>query len=308
MTSFHKPVLSTKPLLWLGFGKLAREFAQIKASSDYQLYALCRSEKPDYSGFSPTFANVNQPETYRSLLAMDAVNVVITLTPEARTDEAYRCGYVEPIEALCHFIEREQLAPERIVFVSSTSVYGQNDGQWVNETSAADASRFSGVRLREAEDRLMSACPQAICLRFSGIYGAGRNRLIQQVLADAESACGSDAQISMGNAFTNRIHQRDCARVINHLLSLDTPHRCYIATDSCPVTKAAVLQYIADRMALPLVYDATEQASAKQLSNRRLLDSGFEFEYPSFKEGYCDALAEFVSANGDRLAALRKRI
>src|SRR5256886_16983899 len=65
-------------------------------------------------------------------------------------------------------------APRRFLYVSSTSVYGQRDGEEVDETSATEPVEESGRVVLEAESVLRSVCPEAVVLRFAGIYGPGR--------------------------------------------------------------------------------------------------------------------------------------
>ncbi len=309
MTSFNKPAPKTNSLLWLGFGKLAREFGQLSDASDYQLHAICRSEKPDYSGFSPILSDVGEPKNYRSILQNDNLNLVITLTPAQRSDEAYRDGYVAPTKALCELFEREGFSPRRIVFVSSTGVYGQSDGSWVDESNDANAEHFSGRRIREAEGLLLATGLPVVCLRFSGIYGADRNRLLQKVVSDARSVDPKSPEIIVEGAWTNRVHQHDCARAISHVLSLEAPQEIYLGTDDLPVINAEVYQHIADCLGLPIIYRTSNDApKAKRLSNRRLKQSGFSFDYENFKEGYRETLAAFVAANETALSELRQAL
>ena len=99
-------------------------------------------------------------------------------------------------------------------FASSTSVYAQHQGEWVDETSPTESESFSGRCIRHGEQLLADYPWPAVAVRFGGIYGPGRTRLIDSV-RDGSASRSPGAPI-----YTNRIHRDDCARVLEHLLDL----------------------------------------------------------------------------------------
>src|SRR5690606_24982960 len=101
----------------------------------------------------------------------------------------------------------------RVLFASSTAVYGQDDGSWVDETSPTEPRRFTGRCLLEAEALLAGSGLGFSNVRFAGIYGPGRGRLLSQVL-DGSAVFGSEPHI------TNRIHRDDCAGFLQHLIGM----------------------------------------------------------------------------------------
>lgn len=218
---------------------------------------------------------------------------MITLTPSEYSDEGYRRGYVEPVQVLANiYAENPLKAPKLVLFVSSSGVYAHDDGVWVDEGSSTESQRYNGKRLLEAEQLLAGSAIPSIAVRFSGIYGPGRNRLIKQ----AREKVWSETDQSK---WTNRIHVDDCAGVLAHLIeryqqgkNLDS---IYLASDSEPVSSWDVKQWLAQQQ------DAIEEQelshysgvmSNKRCSNQRLLDSGYEFIYPSYREGYRQVLNE----------------
>ncbi len=123
-------------------------------------------------------------------------------------------------------------------------------------------------------------------MRFGGIYGPGRDRLIREVKAGA--SCVADPPV-----YTNRIHRDDCAGVLRHLMSLRSPHVVYCGVDSEPAARCVVLDWLADRLGAPPPARLPPDPSAargKRVSNARLLESGYDFLYPSFREGYAQVL------------------
>ena len=276
--------IKNSSLLWFGAGKIASEFTLLNTFVDYgHVWGLRRKPDAIAEGMAAVGADFSDE---RCLAAIDRVavtafpvNIVVTLTPPARSDDGYRAGYVEASRNLIAELKRLQISPRRVLFVSSTSVYGQDEGQWLDETSASIPGNFSGQRLLEAEQLWHNSGWPVCCVRFSGIYGPGRFRLLDQV--------SSSRATNVNASFTNRIHQTDCARVIDHLLRCEQLPDVLIATDDAPVVSSEVKVWLAQ--ALGVVSGAQSKAQipkGKRLSNKRLRNMGFELMYPSFREGY----------------------
>lgn len=219
----------------------------------------------------------------RALAGRQFDDVVITLTPGERTELRYRQVYIDGTR---HLLAALRGNP-RVLFVSSTSVYGQDSGEAVDEDSPAAATAFSGRCLREAETLVAdSGLPHCI-VRFSGIYGPGRARLLRMV---------RDGRVDplQSTQWTNRIHADDCARVLAFLLRRwqagNTPHHCYIASDPCPTQAGAVWQWLADALGVADPLSATDwqqrPPTGKRCSPQRLLTEGFTFLHPDFRSGY----------------------
>lgn len=263
---------SLKTLL-IGYGDLAQRLSRLLLG---ERVAIRRSQCPE--AFCRQI-DATDSAAMAALVAEGFDQIVMTLTPSERSDAGYQVAYVEPVRILVESLQQQQLRP-KILFVSSTAVYGQNQGEWLDEESPTEPTQFNGRRLLEAEQRLMDSGLEVICARFSGIYGSGREHLldlVRQGLPITRNLL----------AFSNRIHVDDGARAIAHLLQLPKPSGCYLVTDSEPVLLGEVVRGLAaslDRPA-PSNSDGTP-FSGKRLSNARLLASGFSFLYPSWREGY----------------------
>lgn len=206
--------------------------------------------------------------------------VIFTLTPTAYDQGGYQQGYVAPLQAMFAANLFTAEAAPVICYVSSTAVYGEREGQWVNEETQAKPANFSGEILLAAENLvLQSECP-GIVVRASGVYGPGRERMQQSIL---------EGTYTITPAWTNRIHADDLARVIEHLVLMrlaDLPmHSIYLATDSEPLQAEVYVARIAERLGIAVKdLPRSEQIGprgSKRLSNQRLLDTGFEFLYPT---------------------------
>lgn len=202
------------------------------------------------------------------------------------TEAAYQKAYVEGLGNLLQALRRSDARPSRVVFTSSTGVYHHQGGEWVDETSPTAPAQFSGQRVLEGERLLRESPFPSTAVRFGGIYGPGRTRLITQV-RNGEAVCPEGPP-----RYINLIHRDDCAGVLAHLMSLDSPAECYLAVDNEPSTRGAILRWTAHRLGLPdppASPDASSGGRAgsnKRCSNARLLASGYRFRYPTFRDGY----------------------
>lgn len=203
--------------------------------------------------------------------AIDAL--VFAAAPDARDEVAYQRLFVDAPRRLLDALTQP---PQRIVFVSSTAVYAQDDGEWVDETSPAQPLTFNGRLLLHAEHALQARAPGAVVLRLSGLYGPGRNRILRRAIdGDAGAA-----------RWSNRIHVQDAAAAIRHLLALDAPEALYLGSDDAPEREDLILAWLRTRHGLPPGPVASgDGASGRRILNRRLRGSGFEFEFPDYRAG-----------------------
>jgi len=209
--------------------------------------------------------------------------VVVALAAGSPTPEAYTVAYVNGLRNLLDALDEAQVTPRRVLLVSSTAVYDVADGSWVDEQTPANPKPGTDAILLQAERMLHARIPEAVVLRLAGIYGPGRERLITQVREGR-------ASVSALSRHTNRIHRDDAAAAIVHLMQrAEPPAPLYIGVDSAPVVGIDVLNFLAGELGLPaptVVETNSRRGGDKRLRNQRLLDTGFSFTYPSYREGY----------------------
>jgi nucleoside-diphosphate-sugar epimerase len=217
-------------------------------------------------------------------------------SPGGPDDGYYRAAYVDGLSNLLAVLDRRGERPKRIFLVSSTAVYAQDDGSWVDESSPTEPTHFSGKRLLEAEE-LLRSCPfAATIIRFGGIYGPRRVRLIENVRAGRAVYRKSPPQ------WTNRIHRDDCAGVLQHLMRLERPASVYLGVDCEPAEDGAVLRWLAGVLGAPTPRAVragdpglrSMRGGNKRCRNDRLVESGYRFRYPTFREGYRAVIEELV--------------
>lgn len=280
--------LSKERVLIVGCGDIGQRLSQYLAPVNYSVTGLRRHPPIDTEVLRYQACDATNSVQLGQVLQQDFSIIVISMTPGERSDAGYQRAYVETCENVVAGLKAQARQPKLIVFVSSTAVYNQMDGSWVNEDSSAEPESFSGKRLLEAEQIIKSSGFTNTVVRFSGIYGPGRNRLIEQV----RQGCASSSA-----HFTNRIHAEDCAGAIAHLLELRRLNIAlapvYLATDNTPAPMIEVVTWLAEQMGVSnfLSDDGVNERGNKRCSNQRLLASGFTFRYPGFKGGYGAMLA-----------------
>lgn len=271
--------LSKEQVLIVGCGDIGERLSRILSGDNYDVTGLRRHPPQNSAHLTYIGCNVTDSSALATVLAHGFDVVVISMTPSERSDAGYERAYVQTCRNLVEGLGDKK--PRLVVFVSSTGVYGQEDGSWVDENSPTVPDSFSGKRLLEAEQVLHDSGLAHCIVRFSGIYGPGRNRLIDMV---------REKRAANSTAFTNRIHADDCAASIAHLIERHrhyTLATIYIASDSSPVPMVEILSWLATQMGLENDFaDTADNANNKRCSNRLLLSTGFALTYPSYKEGY----------------------
>jgi nucleoside-diphosphate-sugar epimerase len=218
------------------------------------------------AGVQPIEADLAVAKTLRDLPPrLDFV--VYAASPGGSDDALYRTAYVEGVGRLLDALAAQGQNPKRIFLLSSTSVYGQDRGDWVDETS-----------------------PTQPLERLGGIYGPQRISMIERVRS------GRAVVPRGGPRYTNRIHRDDCAGALRHLMRLPAPEGVYLGVDCEPADDAAVLRWLAGAIGAPEPrVDAASGGRTranKRCRNDRLLASGYSFRYPTFREGYSALLTK----------------
>jgi len=279
-------------ILIAGCGYVGSALAERLVAAGHTVFALRRRPRGLPAGVEPVPADLSDPGTLRGL-PPDLAAVCYTASADRGEEAAYRAAYVEGVANLLAALPERRV---RLVFTSSTGVYAQREGEWVDEASPAESDHFSGRTLREGERLLERSGHDAVVLRLGGIYGPGRTRLVDRVRSgEAELPAVAPGAPPL---WTNRIHLEDCAGALAHLLALPTPAPLYLGVDSEPAEQATVLRWLAGRLGVPEpkpssdppgTGPASRPRGSKRCRNRRLLASGYRLRFPDFRAGY-DAL------------------
>ena len=184
--------------------------------------------------------------------------------------------------------------PQKILYLSTIGVYGDRGGEWVDETALpAPKSERSTVRVHaeKAWSTLARDPTKTVhVLRLSGIYGPGRNALVNL-------ASGKARRLNKPGQVFNRIHAEDIARACAALIAHEGRSDVWNVTDDEPAPPQDVIAFAAEMMGIAPppeqafdTADLTPMARSfygenKRCSNGKIKQIGMEFAYPTYREG-----------------------
>lgn len=272
--------------LIVGSGDIGGGLANVLKQDGHEVHAMRRSEKSVGEGIHTISADVGDMETLLGNIPEQIDYMIYSVASPDFSEEGYDTYYVKGLKHILAIMKHQNTQPKRIFFVSSTSIYPHHDGSWVDESVVPEPTAFAGRKMLEAEQLLENSEHASTAVRFSGIYGPGRVRMINQ----AKSGNHIDPEPDL---WTNRIHRDDCIGVLKFLIEKDMAGTklddVYIASDPSPTTLFEILEWIKDRIGdVEPDHDVPEAARRgnKRLSSKRLQDLGYEFKYKNYQEGY----------------------
>ena len=277
-----------KNVIFVGCGKVATPAATSLLQQGIQVHGVKRDATtlPDF--MEKSSADVADPASLGFLKHSDADTIVYSLAAGGFDEASYTKAYITGLKNTVSALNPDRV--KRLIFVSSTAVYHQQDASIVDENSATRPQRFNGRIMLDAE-KIALDTRIGTALRFSGIYGPGRNRLIERVKT---GNCTPENSAS----YTNRIHTQDCSAALAHLIMQPELPPVIIGSDSEPAKSTDVESFIARQLGVQKQYaDSTSTvrriAGSKQCCNRLLLDTGFVFSYPGYKDGYKELVKNY---------------
>lgn len=276
-------------LLLVGCGDIGSRLARLMLAADCTVYGLRRDISQLPAGVLPVACDLQQAVCPSAWPAGQLDYLVYCVAASASGEAGYRAAYVEGLRHVLGWLAQAGQRPKRVLFVSSTSVYGQRDGEWVDETSATEPEGFSGRIMLEAEQLLLTSGLPASVLRLSGIYGPGREFLLNQVRQGYRV-------ISTPPLYGNRIHADDAAGLLAYLLCADQRgvalDDCYLGVDDAPAALHEVVAWLRDYLGVSqwAQESSVRRSGSKRCSNARARALGWVPQYPSYREGYAALL------------------
>lgn len=281
--------MSAPSVLIAGCGDVGSRLATRLLGSGWEVHGLRRNvaRLPDgVIGVAGDLFDKECPATW----PIGAVDYLVYCAAATDHDEAgYRAAYIQGLQHVLEWLNDYGQAPKRLVFVSSSSVYGQQEGEWVDETSSAVASGYSGQVMLEAEQLALKSGIPASVVRLTGIYGPGREWLLTQVRRGYRV-------VTEPPLYANRIHVDDAAGLIAYLLEADERgvalDDVYIGVDDAPAPLADVVGWLREYLGVTEWADdaSVRRTGSKRCSNARAKALGWTPTYPSFREGYAAIL------------------
>ena len=275
--------MNTQNLLIIGQGDIGLPVTNKLAQDGLNVTGLARRERHHYA--LDDKANFLQADalTLTAEQLQDFTALAIIVTPDEYSTSGYHDSYLAISQHLATLTDKlTNLA--RIVFISSTAVYGQDNGEWIDEdTAPVMPEREASQVILQAEQVLQQSFgAKAIIIRPSGIYG--RERLMR-----LRKAKEKQKEPVAAAHWSNRIMDRDLITIIANVMTIDTPKPLYIATDYAPVTTFELGSWLSEQIneVPPVIDDNKTKVTGKRLHSNIPLAW---LDYPDWQVGYRDIL------------------
>jgi len=292
--------MTTTKRLIIGCGYLGRPLAASWIAHGDSVFATTRSEETarqlEKYGLHPVIADVTKPETLRSLPAVDTAVFAVGYDSRAglSREQVYAGGLANVLEALPKSVRR-------LVFVSTTGVYGDAGGEIVDESTPCQPLREGGKAFVAAENLLRAHSDwstRSTILRMAGIYGPGR------IPRGEDIRQGKPIPAAAGGAL-NLIHVDDAVSAVQLASDATEVADVYIVSDGSPVARREYYREVARRYQAPEPSfesppedsPAAQRAQAdRKMSNQRIKEQlRFSPNYPTYQDG----LRSIIGPNGD---------
>lgn len=273
-----------KKYLIIGQGAIGLPVTNHLANQGFDVTGLARQNRKHYD-----LANNAQ------FLQLDALNltaeqlkdfhsIAIIVTPDDYSTSGYENSYLKICQHLASLSD-ELPNLERIIFISSTGIYGQDNGEWIDDTVKPEplADDSTSNFILKAEQALQNGFDdKAIIIRPSGIYGRKRLMRVRQAQKDEKEPIAREQ-------WTNRIMDSDLVTIIAKVLTIASPKPLYLATDYLPVTNFELTTWLSKKLnsTPPKVADSKTAVTGKRLHSNIPRDW---LAFPDWQSGYRDIL------------------
>ena len=283
--------MSKASVLIAGCGDIGSRLATQLLNKGWQVYGLRRSIERLPAGVTGIAGDLFSEQCPAQWPTGQIDYVVYSAAATDHDEAGYQAAYVDGLTHTLAWLKQNGQQPKRLLFVSSSGVYGQKNGEWVDEMSPAQATSYSGRIMLEAERVASKSGIPASTVRLTGIYGPGREWMLGQVRKGYRVAVDPPL-------YGNRIHADDAAGLLAFLLDADlqgkTLDDCYIGVDNDPAPLAEVVGWLRERLGVTTWAEeaSVRRAGSKRCSNARAKALGWEPRYPSYREGYGEILSK----------------
>jgi nucleoside-diphosphate-sugar epimerase len=230
----------------------------------FHIYALtrhlARAEELRGVGITPIVGDLDRPETLAKLGGL--AHCVMHFAPPQNDGDVDQRTH-----NLIAALDRGEMLPQRLVYISTTGVYGNCDGAWVSETRPPQPATARAKRRLSAESQLRAwgirRGVTVSILRVPGIYGP--DRLPLKRLQN-----GLPTLVREEDSYTNHIHAEDLARIASAALYRGRPGRVYNASDDSNIKMGDWFDLLATRHNLPKPRRVTRAEAQTQMPQNLL--------------------------------------
>lgn len=273
-----------KKILIAGCGYVGNELGERLSSQGHEVWGIKRVINSIHPSIQSISADLSKKDTLQKL-PKNVDYIFYMPSPGARNENVYNNVFLKGIRNLVECMEEKKYDIKKIFFISSTSVYAQNSGEWIDENSSTKPKSSTANIILQTENYLLNNYFKTTIVRFSGIYGPGRTGFLNKMINDGKTFAH--------NRFTNRIHRDDCANALIHLMNLPNCENIYLGSDNDPADLSVMASWIMEKKGpkneeleylTRIKFSKTE--SNKRCSNKKLKETGYKFLFPTFREGY----------------------
>ena len=287
----------------LGCGYVGLELGR-QLAADHTVVGVRRSDSGlatvEAAGLEAVRADVTDADSLGAVPDADAL--VFAASSGGRGAEAAREVYVEGVETVIETFGDRADPPNRLVYTSSTGVYGDHGGDWVDEetplTPTTDKTEVLAAAERVARETAANYGFDGTVARFAGLYGPDRYRLERYL----------EGPVTEG--YLNMVHRDDAAGAVRFLLEADVARDdVVLVVDDEPVSKWTFADWLASECGVSAPPKQTKAErldddglsetaqrrlqTSKRCSNDSLRELGYDFSFPTYREGYAAAIDEY---------------
>ena len=279
--------MSHHSLLIVGCGDLGQRVSALLDSNQWDITGVRRRPPAGNENINWVAADYSEAGSLDFAGQLRPDFVITSFTPTGMDLEGYQRGFADAAGNVLRGLGEHR--PQHLLMVSSTRVYAESEGGWVDESSPLSSTDARAQAIIAAEQAFLSSPVPTSVIRFGGIYGDPHGRLMSKI-ARGQIAPAQPVR------YTNRIHRDDCAGFLVHLLQLSLAGTelaaAYNGIDDDPAPAHEVESWIA--ATLGCVINPGQQAGDirvsghKRCSNALLRSTGYALRYPDYRTGYTE--------------------
>lgn len=278
--------MNTRPSVMIaGCGDVGSRLGLLLSRIGWTVYGLRRKAAGLPVPILPVAGDLLSSQRPRSWPNGELSYLVYAASASQHDEPGYRQAYVEGLRHVLGWLEQRGQKPKRLLFLSSTGVYGQDQGEWIDERSPTEPKGFTGQVMLEAEQLALNSGLPTTLVRMAGLYDPARPWLQNQIRAGLRVEREPPQ-------YSNRIHREDAAGLLAFLLQADLRgaalEDCYLGVDDDPAPLHEVVDWLRERLGVThwAEQPLTRRAGSKRCSNARARALGWAPKYPGYRDGY----------------------
>ncbi|EAQ97644.1 NAD(P)H-binding protein [Congregibacter litoralis] len=284
--------MEKKTIAIIGFGDLGERLSGLLPADTWHCLGLRRTANAVPEGVESIAIDLEDAPSLGVLAQRRPDALVIALSPSDRSAKGYEAGFGDAMAGIVAGLGAH--VPERAFFVSSTRVYSEADGGWVDEDSATAEDDPHVAAILAAERAFLDGVENSVVLRAGGLYGHGPGPLLKRVTSGRLTPASPPR-------YGNRIHRDDVAGFMAAVLQGQATVDATVINlvDDAPVPLQDVEAWLCRELGVPYAPPGPanygEAPGHKRIRNGRLHRSGYSLQFPDYRRGYAAVLHRWMA-------------